>query len=108
RQDMKVQNHHWSGVTATVYHLDRGEKIARHQHAHVHSTVVLRGSTSVTVFFADGDHQIQLMDSESSDVILSANLDHEIVAEEDGTIVMNMAGGGHAEPPQQAGITYDP
>jgi len=105
---MKVQNHHWSGVTATVYHLDRGEKIARHQHSHVHSTVVLRGNTRVTVFPADGTCETQLMDSESSDVILPANIHHEIVAEEDGTIVMNMTGGAHEDPPKQAGITYDP
>src|SRR5262249_52269677 len=85
---MRSQVYYWSGVTATVYYLSKGEKVSRHQHSFEHTTVPLFGASEVQIF--DGRPAIP-MTHENNNLTLPANIDHEITASEDGTIIMNMA-----------------
>ncbi len=84
---MRTQQHHWGGVTATVYHMDAGEKIERHQHPVEHTTAVLAGQSKAEIF---GFTSPRIMTPADESWVLPANIDHEITALENGTIVMNM------------------
>jgi quercetin dioxygenase-like cupin family protein len=90
---MKATTHTAFGVTATVYQLDKGEKIARHQHPFMHTTSVAAGRTEVEMWDENTPHPY-LMRPGDPDFALPANIDHEIRAMEDGTIVVNIAEGG--------------
>jgi len=82
----------WAGVTATIYWLDKGEKVTRHKHPVEHTTMVIAGKTAVDV---NGDY-IDEMTVVTPVKTLPANIDHEITALEDGTIVLNMIQGSFA------------
>jgi quercetin dioxygenase-like cupin family protein len=102
---MNVRSHSWQGVTATVYHLNKGEKIPRHRHNVAHTTAVLAGRTEAEIF----DRMMTEMDPSDPGLILPEGIDHEIRALENGTIVMNMIAVTYTTvdypdgPPAQAG-----
>jgi quercetin dioxygenase-like cupin family protein len=83
--------HSYSGVTATVYVMNRGEKIVRHQHAFVHTTSVAAGRSEVEVYRWPNSSEAFEMRPDQPRVELPAGIDHEIRALEDGTVVVNMA-----------------
>jgi quercetin dioxygenase-like cupin family protein len=89
---MRAQTAIWNDTTATVYHLDKGEKIARHQHTVEHMITVIVGIASVELW--EETHRLVAM-VEGNSRVLPARFDHEITAQEDGTIVLNMIAGTH-------------
>jgi len=91
---MRATSTTWAGVTATVYWLAAGEKVARHRHPVEHTTQVLFGDALVEIF--DTPQSGIAMDAFSPVLRLPANIDHEITATMDGTIVLNMIAGGYA------------
>ena len=84
---MSVTVHTFGGVDASVYYLDRGETIPRHQHRDPHTTGVIVGMAEVDVF--DGRPTFQMRPQDNC-FILPADIDHEIRALENGTIIINM------------------
>jgi hypothetical protein len=102
-------SHTWNGVTATVYYLNRGDKISRHRHNVEHTTSVLLGGADVVIYGGDASGKIMRRLSGRPPEILPAGTDHEITAIEDGTIVMNMIAGAYTTttpadgPPAQGG-----
>jgi quercetin dioxygenase-like cupin family protein len=105
--------HSYGGVTTTVYVMNDGEKIPRHQHTWAHTTSVAAGQTEVEMWTHDdtkgwlkpmwpGEHAFEL----------PPNIDHEIRALVDGTVVVNLSVGGpqtvanamRGEPAQTGGI----
>ena len=82
--------HSYGGVTATVYVMNAGEKIPRHQHAFAHTTSVATGETMITVW-DDGPRNIKKMKVGDREFELLALVDHEISALVDGTVVVNLA-----------------
>jgi hypothetical protein len=96
---MNVTSHTWNGVTATVYYLDKGEKVPRHRHDVDHTTSVLRGSADVVVYGGEASAKLMRRVWGVPLEVLPANLDHEITAMEDGTIVMNMIAGTYTTTP---------
>jgi hypothetical protein len=97
---------HWEGLQGDVWRLDRGDKIERHKHAYRHSTGVVQGRTKVTLFKHEfGYPQSWEMDSGSHDYGFEPDMEHEIEALEDGTIVVNMSNNIMAPPgkPGKAG-----
>jgi len=105
--------HSYGGVTATVYVMQKGEKIPLHQHTYKHTTSVAAGSTEVEMWTPDDTKGwLKPMWPDESPFELPANIDHEIRALVDGTVVVNMAVGGpqtvanatHGEPAQAGGV----
>ena len=87
-----VTVHHWSGIRADVWKLDTGDKIERHKHIFMHSTGVARGRTRVTLFGDHGYlHSSWEMNPGDQDSVFDPNIEHEIEAIEDGTIVVNLS-----------------
>ena len=94
-----VTVHHWDGIRADVWKLDRGDKIERHRHAFMHSTGVMQGRTKVTLFDLPGHDTFSVsweMAPHDQDYAFTPELEHEIEAIEDGTIVVNLS---HANKP---------
>ena len=92
-----VTIHHWNGIRADVWKLDRGDKIERHRHAFMHSTGVVQGRTKVTLFkHRFGYPQSWEMAPGDPDYAFEYEIEHEIEALEDGTIVVNLS---HADKP---------
>jgi quercetin dioxygenase-like cupin family protein len=83
--------HSYGGVTATVYVMNKGEKIPRHQHSFAHTTAVAAGKSEVEIY--DSLSTRFTMETGDNPWELPANIDHEIRALEDGTVVVNMAVG---------------
>jgi len=89
----------WSGVDATIYYLDKGDNIPRHRHNWEHTTCVLKGASMVYVWSDDSippgniyERPLAIVMKPGDDnKVLPANIDHEIVSIEDGTIICNMA-----------------
>src|ERR1700719_5309228 len=103
---MITTTHSYGGVTATVYVMQKGEKIPRHQHTFAHTTSVAAGRSEVEIY--DSLSTRFTMATGDSSWELPANIDHEIRALEDGTVVINMAVGNSANagipgPAAQAG-----
>src|ERR1700719_4002244 len=84
--------HSYGGVTATVYVMQKGEKVPRHQHSFAHTTSVAAGRSEVGMF----GHAIFKMEIGDPAYELPPNIDHEIRALEDGTVVVNMSVGSSA------------
>jgi len=89
---MKTQSFQWGNVTGTIYYLDRGEQVPRHQHAIEHLTMVIAGQSAVQIF--DG-REPQAIVSGNTAMVLPAGVDHVITALEDGTIVLNVIKGAY-------------
>jgi quercetin dioxygenase-like cupin family protein len=82
--------HSYGGVTATVYVMQRGEKIPRHKHPTVHTTGVAAGKSEVELL----DVATFAMVVGEVPQLLPPGIDHEIRALEDGTVVVNLSIGG--------------
>jgi quercetin dioxygenase-like cupin family protein len=92
--------HQWNGVVVAVFQMDKGDKIERHKHVHEHSTAVTRGQTKVSVWYPDGLVDFAMMPNGET-ARMPPEIEHEIEATEDGTIVVNMH---TAVPPASQGI----
>lgn len=90
-------NHEFGGVAVTVFYMSKGEIVSGgpHQHTWVHTTAVSRGKTKVTV-----NHATFEMSPGMRDMELPAYMDHEIVALEDDTVIVQMMKCG--KPPEHA------
>jgi quercetin dioxygenase-like cupin family protein len=103
---MKKTVHRWERVAAAVFQLNTGEKIERHSHMHEHTTAVIRGSTRVSVWFPDGLLDFEMAPDDGY-ATMPADIEHEIEAMADDTIVINME---MPAPPalkgQDGGITF--
>ena len=86
--------HSYGGVTATVYVMNKGEKVPRHQHPFVHTTSVAAGRSEVEVYRWHNSSEAFQMRPDQARVELPPNIDHEIRALEDGTVVVNLSVGG--------------
>lgn len=84
---MRYTYHRFRDVGVTVYHLNKGEKVARHVHSFEHTTAVSAGRSKVTV---DGDAPFEMV-SGDADYSLPAKRYHEVEAVEDGTIVVHVS-----------------
>jgi quercetin dioxygenase-like cupin family protein len=93
---MKKQYCTWNGVTATVWHLDKGEEVAEHQHTQEHLTMTLAGGCRVYIKDAYRD-----MASDTGPDTLPRKVPHRIVALEDGTVVLNMSAAGNTPTSEQ-------
>jgi|SRR5712691_9913386 len=88
---MDVTVHQWDGFVLSLYQMKTGEKIARHKHPFVHTTGVARGSTKVTLFGDRGElHSSLEMRPGDKDFAFPSDVQHEIEALEDDTIVANI------------------
>ena len=83
---MHASYHAGCGVVVRVYTLDKNEKIAKHQDPFQHTTSVARGRTEVEVY-GRGTFEMRMRDAPRN---LPADIDHEIRALEDDTIVINI------------------
>jgi quercetin dioxygenase-like cupin family protein len=90
----KITVHEWDGMLLSLFQMDAGDKIEQHSHPFQHTTGVARGSTRVTLF---GDVQVStIMHPGDRDFPFPANLEHEIEAMEDDTIIVNLS---HSQTP---------
>ena len=104
-----VTVHHWNGIRADVWKLDRGDKIERHRHAFMHSTGVAQGRTEVTLFAWETKHSFVMLPG-NPDYAFEPEVEHEIVALEDGTIVVNLSNAVKpplGEPGKAGGLMLD-
>jgi len=74
------------GVVATVYECDIGEGLPVHRHDVPHGHAVVRGRTEVTI----GSDPPFEMTREFGNKELPADIDHAIVAMENGTVFVNI------------------
>ena len=86
---MSVTSHRWGDVVASVFQLNDRERIPKHQHSYEHSTYVVRGSSNVCVWYPDGPVEFEMRPGDSY-ATMPSNIDHEITAIEDDTIIINM------------------
>ena len=75
----------YDGMRINVFHVNKSEGIASHQHTYNHATVCHVGKCVVRV---KGKEII--MTKETQPLDLPANISHEIEALEDGTVFVNM------------------
>ena len=89
-----VTVHEWNGMRVDVWRMNAGDKIERHSHPFVHSTGVARGSTKVTIWWPRWEDtvfpDVFIMQPGDKDLPFRPNMEHEIEALEDGTIIVNM------------------
>ena len=88
----KTTVHEWGGVLLTLFQLDAGEKVVRHNHKRqgiTHTTGVAKGSTEVEIW-SDPPQKFQMLVGDR-DYVFDMDTDHEITALEDGTIVVNLS-----------------
>ena|ERR1700719_3522534 len=103
--------HSYGGLTATVYVMAKGEKIPRHQHTFPHTTSVAAGKSEVVILGGDASAQLLHMLPGDPPEILPPNIDHEIRALTDDTVVVNLSmseardTGVAAETAQAGGVT---
>jgi quercetin dioxygenase-like cupin family protein len=120
---MKTTVHEWDGFLLSLFQMDKGEKIARHQHNHVHTTSVARGKTEVEIYsvgiWGSGSYtegEIFVMVPGYRDRPFPPNIPHEIRALEDDTIVVNLTHLHSLGPPAKSGglmledetVVYEP
>jgi quercetin dioxygenase-like cupin family protein len=103
--------HQWDGILLSLFQMDAGDKIERHSHPFQHTTGVARGSTRVTLFDTPIEDAVFLMVPGYKDFAFPPNVEHEIEALEDGTIVVNLSHvadqGEPGKPGEDGGIAYD-
>jgi quercetin dioxygenase-like cupin family protein len=75
----------YDGTQLTIYHVNKGEGLPRHDHTFSHVTVCHAGSV---VIRKEGKEII--MDKTTQPVNLVANEWHELEAIEDGTVFVNV------------------
>jgi quercetin dioxygenase-like cupin family protein len=99
--------HQWNGVVASVFLMDKGDKIERHKHVHEHSTAVVRGQTKVSIWYPEGLVEFAMIPNGET-ARMPADFEHEIEATEDDTIVVNMhAIASPAFAGKDGGIAFD-
>ena len=86
---MSVTTHRWGDVVASVFQLNDRERIPKHQHPYEHSTCVVRGSSNVCVWYPDGLVEFEMRPGDSY-ATMPADIEHEITAIENDTIIINM------------------
>jgi len=84
-----VTVHEWNGMRVDVWQMDSGDKIERHSHPFQHTTGVVCGKSMVTIF-GDGASSSWIMRPGDKDYAFISDLEHEIEALQNGTIVINM------------------
>jgi quercetin dioxygenase-like cupin family protein len=84
-----VHSQTWNGVLTSTYMLDKGEHVGggRHRHSVEHSTQCVAGEVDVAIYDDQLVPRFTLRPGEFAS--LAANIDHDIVATVDGTIVVN-------------------
>jgi quercetin dioxygenase-like cupin family protein len=75
----------YDGATINVFHANKGEGLARHEHAYAHLTMCHAGSC---VIRKEGIEKI--VDKNTQPINLKAAEWHEIEALEDGTVFVNV------------------
>ena len=75
----------YDGAQINVYHADKGEGLARHQHAYAHATFCCAGSLLVR---KEGKELV--IDKNTQPINLVAGEWHELEAAEDGTVFINV------------------
>jgi quercetin dioxygenase-like cupin family protein len=75
----------YDGANLNVYHANKGQGLARHEHSYAHLTVCHSGSCIIR---KEGIEKI--VDKNTQPVNLKANEWHEIEALEDGTVFVNI------------------
>ena len=88
---MIATSHAYGSVIASVYVMNTGEKIARHQHTFPHTTSVAAGESEVEIYDSSIPFKMSL---NMQPVELPALIDHEIRALVDGTVVINIQAAG--------------
>jgi len=88
---MRQFDHTHDECTISVFYMDAGDKIPRHRHPHTHSTTCIRGRIEVEIWYVDQPHFLcEMEDSMEIGMSLPADIDHEIRALENNTIVINL------------------
>lgn len=77
----------FNGVSATVYFMMLGDILPRHQHPVPHTTTCLAGRFLIEIF--DG-RPSRTQNRRSPPTEIPANTDHQVMAHEDNTIVLDM------------------
>jgi quercetin dioxygenase-like cupin family protein len=75
----------YDGSTIKVFHVNKGEGIAMHNHAYSHATICMAGSCKLTQ-----EDKSVITDKNSTPVNLLAGKWHEIEALEDNTVFVNI------------------
>lgn len=79
----------YDGAQINVYHANRGEGLARHEHRYSHATMCNAGSCVIRK-----ENLELLITKETQPVNLKANEWHEIEALEDSTVFVNIFSDG--------------
>jgi quercetin dioxygenase-like cupin family protein len=108
--ERKTTVHEYDGFLLSLFQMNAGDKIGRHQHSHVHTTGVARGRSQVSIFHSDDHTEVFEMLPGYRDVPFPADVEHEIIAMEDDTIVVNLSSLAHHPskgPSQPGGIAME-
>ena len=81
------------GTTTSVYFFEKGERLIKHRHNVPHTTTVIAGATVVEIF--DGSSAPIYMTPETDTLLLPADVDHEIMAVHNGTIMIAVIEGAY-------------
>jgi quercetin dioxygenase-like cupin family protein len=75
----------YDGCRLNIYHANKGEGLPKHEHVYSHATICNAGSIIVR---KEGKEYIFTKDTQPADLV--ANEWHEIEANEDGTVFVNV------------------
>jgi len=75
----------YDGASVNVYHANKGEGLAKHEHAYAHLTMCHSGSCIIR---KEGIEKV--IDKNTQPINLKADEWHEIEALEDGTVFVNV------------------
>lgn len=75
----------YDGAQVNIYHANKGEGLARHEHLYAHATFCMSGSC-----YIKKENKQVLIDKNSKPINLVENEWHEIEAAEDGTVFCNL------------------
>lgn len=75
----------YDGAQLNIYHADKGQGLAKHQHGYAHATLCCSGS-----LYVRKEGKELLIDKETQPINLVAGEWHELEAAEDGTVFINV------------------
>ena len=75
----------YDGANLNIYHANKGQGLARHEHAYAHLTVCHSGSCIIRK-----EGIVKIVDKHTQPINLKAAEWHEIEALEDGTVFVNV------------------
>ena len=81
----------YDGAQLNIYHANKGEGLAKHEHIYAHATVCHNGSCLVSL-----EGRTHTINKYSQPLNLPAGEWHEIEALEDGTVFVNVFAEGKA------------